>query len=765
VAIAVEYQLQFYSLLICRTGQSEMIPNNYSETKNSTKMKLPLTVKVAAFKKKVFSLLGFLSCISVMQAQTYATWTNSTLHLNNGLVEREISIEGGKFLTKSLKLKDNDINFNSEKSKEFSLLINGKICDGKSGWILKQIEPSSDNYQGTGAVVKLRGRDRFAGIELHITYLLYPNLPVIRKQITIQNNTDKDIMIESLDVEKLALGFSFVESVVYANYGRQKRLSTYVGDWDDPVIAIHSYARNAGILLGNESPGVLKRTAYNTEYDNAEIGLTHKDEKYPFRKYIKKSEKWTSPRVFVIPYINTSDPWKIMNTTLADFIRRHMGLRINEIKKRPVVMYNNYVPFDDKFNDTLLVSLANVAAECGVTQFEIDCGWHTTEGNVGKKVYWLDDTGDWIVDKTKFPGGLKPVFDSIKKLGMEPGLWISVGSASSQSKVFKDHPEWAIRNEKGESVNNHNTWAGDLHTMCFGTEWKNYIKDKILSLVKEDGLGFVKLDLAVVTSAYITDFNKVGCQAKNHPYHKDREESLIVIYERLFELFDELHKIAPDLYIDCTFETAGKLQLIDYAFLQHAEGNWLTNIIEPYPVGAFRIRNLTWWKSPALPASSFIIGNLQMESPEFIQELKTLIGSFPIVLGDLRKLSADRKKEIRLWIDWITVMQKKYNYQMFRQDLPSFGEPTEGGWDAWSRINTDTKAGGIIGVFRQGSLDNERSVSIPGLEKNSVYKVNFAPKGEEVIKLTGKELDEIGFRVKMENLYDSKVFEIQKIEL
>ena len=178
---------------------------------------------------------------------------------------------------------------------------------------------------------------------------------MIRKEITLLNNSGKEIMVESFDIEKLLLGFSFVEAVSYTNYGRQKHLSTYVGDWDDPVIAVHSYSQNAGILLGNESPGVLKRTAYNTDYNNADIGLTHNDEKYPFRKYIKNNDQWTSPRVFVIPYVNSADPWKIMNTSLADFVRRHMGLRINEIQKRPTVMYNNYVPFNDRINDTLLI--------------------------------------------------------------------------------------------------------------------------------------------------------------------------------------------------------------------------------------------------------------------------------------------------------------------------------------------------------------------------------------------------------------------------
>ena len=708
-----------------------------------------------------FSLILF---VQVLNGQDFASWQNHSLFLNNGVVTREIVVENGNICTKSLKIKGNDLNFDSEKSKEFSLEIDGKLCDGESGWELISFIRAGDTRQGKGATVKLQGTKAFSGIEADITYLLYPDLPVIRKQITLLNNSGKEIRIESFDIEKLIPGFSFVESVTYANYGRQKHLSTYVGDWDDALIAVHSYSKNAGILLGNESPGVLKRTAYNTGYNNVEIGLTHKRDNYPFRKYIKNGEQWSTPKVFVIPYANSADPWKIMNTSLTDFVRIHMGLRINEIKKRPVMMYNNYIPFNDRISDTLIINLAKIASECGIKQFEIDCGWHTTQQNIGKSVSWVSSTGDWLVDKTKFPDGLKPVFDEIRKAGMEPGLWISVGSAAGKSKVFQDHPEWAVRNEKGESVDLHTNGGVDLNTMCFGTEWTGYIKKKIIDLVNEVGLSFVKLDLSIVTSAYVTDYNRSGCSAKNHPFHKDREESLIVIYERLFQLFDELHTVAPDLYIDCTFETEGKLQLIDYAFCQHAEGNWLTNIGEPFPVGAFRIRDLTWWKSPALPASSFIIGNLRMDSPEFIQELKTLIGSFPIVLGDLRKLSKEKRFEIRQWADWISTMQKKYNYDLYRQDLPGFGEPAEGAWDGWSRINTDTKQGGIVGIFKQGSLDDQRTVSVQGLALIKEYRIKQAPLGEEIAVMTGKELEEKGFKVKMIKDYDSQIFEIELVK-
>ena len=147
-----------------------------------------------------------------------------------------------------------------------------------------------------------------------------------------------------------------------------------------------------------------------------------------------------------------------------------------------------------------------------------------------------------------------------------------------------------------------------------------------------------------------------------------------------------------------------------------------------------------------------------------MQELKSLIGSFPIVLGDPRKLSKEKRIEIKHWMDWISAMQKRYNYDLFRQDLPGFGEPTKGAWDGWSRINTDTKDGGIVGVFKQGSLDGERTISVHGLDKDKRYRVKTAPFGEVISNMTGDELEKRGFKVEMLRKYDSQLFEIEKVD-
>jgi alpha-galactosidase len=237
-------------------------------------------------------------------------------------------------------------------------------------------------------------------------------------------------------------------------------------------------------------------------------------------------------------------------------------------------------------------------------------------------------------------------------------------------------------------------------------------------------------------------------------------ESFGVIYKNVLRLFDELHAEAPGLFIDCTFETAGKLQLMDYAIAQHAEGNWLSNFEEPSPVGPLRVRQMAWWRSPALPASSLVIGNLPMDDPDFEYGLKSLIGTLPIVLGDPRHMPVEKRRIVKNWSEWMLKMQGKYDYMSYRKDLPGFGEPKEGSWDGWQRINFQTGKGGIFGVFRQGASEDTRTVFLKDIIPDKTYRIRLAPSGDIVFTGNGKDLIMKGFQVKIEKPYDGKIFEV-----
>ena len=701
--------------------------------------------------KRLLSILYLMLIATAIAAQPYASWTSTELNLNNGIVQRTIKLPAtkGNFITTTYKPVEGEFKYLSAVNDDFYFEANGTVYSGKSNWSFVGINNISDNYQGNGAGVTLRSEDK--KIEVVVKFLLYPNLPVVRKSLVVKNLTEQEVSLESVDVEKFKTSGYYANTFTWvcSDYGRRKSLGPYQGNAQDALAILHNMDWSSGIAIGNEATGVLKSTS--AFWNTADIcaGLTHKDARFPFRKWIKPNQSFETPQVFTMVYNNHKTPEGILNTAVPDFVRKHMGIRLSELQEKPTFVYNTWEPFASNIDEKLVMQLAKAAADAGMKEFVIDDGWQ-------------DNLGDWGINKTKFPNGLKPVFDYIKSLGMKPGLWISVGSASDKSKIYNEHPEWFTRDALGNFSNLHSQEPGEakIRSACFSTGWKNYIKDILLKLTLEYGLEYMKLDFSVVTSAYIFDPQHSGCYATDHPLHKDHHESMYTNYEQMWQLFDELHAAKPELFIDCTFEAMGALQLVDYAMLKHAEGNWLSNFAGDAGSNTdLRVRNMAWWRSPAIPATALVIGNPQMQDKGWDMHIKSLAGALPIMLGDPRKLNADDLKKYRSYADWLQLMETRHGIMSYRQDLPGFGEPREGAWDGFQRINTDTKTGGIIGIFRHGAKEATRLVTDYGLDADKLYHVKNM-NGKIIKSMKGKELNGVGFEVTLKKMYDGELFEV-----
>ena len=701
--------------------------------------------------KKALFLTLFILTLAKFAGATdpYAKWTKTELTLNNGIVRRSIKLPSpvGNFLTTFYKPINGSFNSLSEVCTDFQFEVDDTIYSGRGQWEFVKIRSITDKNEGNGAAVTLSSHDK--KIELTLKFLMYPNSPAIRKSLVVKNLTDKNIRLESVDVEKFEVPgyYPVTFSWIFHDYGRRRYIGPYDGGKQDALIIVHDMNREQGIVLGNEATGVMKHTSVFYEAQDICLGLTHRNSLFPFRKWIEKGESFETPQVFTMVYNQQKTPDEILNVAVPDFVRRYMGIRLSELKEKPTFVYNTWEPFYKNISEKLVMEVAKAAAEAGMKEFIIDDGWQ-------------DSYGDWGIDMKKFPNGLKPVFDYIKSLGMKPGLWVSIGSASPESKVYKAHPEWFVTDINGRHTSLHAPNDKEKFTACFGTGWYDYIKAILLKLSVEYGLEYFKLDFAVVTSAYTYDHIQSGCYSENHPGHKDHNESLYTNYERLWQLFDELHAAKPGLFIDCTFETMGGTQLIDYSLLKHAEGDWLSNFEGTAGEKTdIRIRNMAWWRSPAIPATSLVIGNPQMQDSGWETHIKSIAGALPIMLGDPRKLSGSDLKSYRRYADWLQQMEDKYSIMSFRQDLPGFGEPEEGMWDGFQRINTETKTGGIIGVFRHGSVEARRIVTVKYLDPAKMYRVK-AVTGDIIAELTGNELQEKGFVLNLEGKYSGEIFEV-----
>ncbi len=91
-----------------------------------------------------------------------------------------------------------------------------------------------------------------------------------------------------------------------------------------------------------------------------------------------------------------------------------------------------------------------------------------------------------------------------------------------------------------------------------------------------------------------------------------------------------------------------------------------------------------------------------------------------------------------------------------------FGEPEDGSWDGWQRINTDTQKGGIFGIFRQGAIESSRTVFITGLAPDRKYTVRLAPGNTFICEATGKSLAEEGLQVKFDQRTDGNIYEVEE---
>jgi hypothetical protein len=61
----------------------------------------------------------------------------------------------------------------------------------------------------------------------------------------------------------------------------------------------------------------------------------------------------------------------------------------------------------------------------------------------------LHKWGDYMPND-QFPGGMKLVADKINEMGYIPGIWTPPYLVSPGSDLFKKHPEWVIKNKKGD---------------------------------------------------------------------------------------------------------------------------------------------------------------------------------------------------------------------------------------------------------------------------------------------------------------------------
>ncbi len=103
--------------------------------------------------------------------------------------------------------------------------------------------------------------------------------------------------------------------------------------------------------------------------------------------------------------------------------------------------------------------------------------------------------GDWMETKHRFYAQMDLLAEEIHEQGYKTGLWMAPFIVHPSSKIFKDHPDWLIRDGKGKIVNAGWNW----NRFCAGLDLSHpevqvYIRRIIENAVKNWGYSYLKLD-------------------------------------------------------------------------------------------------------------------------------------------------------------------------------------------------------------------------------------------------------------------------------
>jgi alpha-galactosidase len=175
----------------------------------------------------------------------------------------------------------------------------------------------------------------------------------------------------------------------------------------------------------------------------------------------------------------------------------------------------------------------------------------------------------------------------------------------------------------------------------------------------------------------------------------------------------------------------GQKHIIDAGLLAAGDLDWMSNVDDRQPdsAGPIQARQLLYGRAATMPVEAMLIGNIHAELPTIEESFATAIGSAPLLLGDLRKLSAADRAWYHEKIGWFKKLRRSTKISESFFPLGSWQQTTPGAWDGFARLARSGE--GVIALFRNKSKAEEANVQLPLLPAGR-YRVRSVISGKEL---------------------------------
>lgn len=358
------------------------------------------------------------------------------------------------------------------------------------------------------------------------------------------------------------------------------------------------------------------------------------------------------------------------------FVNGHIIPEYWSGRLRPV-LYNSWEGCAFHFNQTRLLDLATRAKDLGCELFVLDDGWF------GARDDDKAGLGDYEVNRKKLPQGLEGLIKKLQAKGLEFGLWFEPESVNPDSDLYRDHPDWALRDDHPDILGR-NQLTLDLTR----AEVRDYIVENVSKILDSNEIRYVKWDM---------NRHNVALGARAHEYILG-----------LYEVLDRIFRPRPQILLESCSSGGNRF---DLGMLCFSPQVWCSDDTDPIERLTIQ-QNLSY----LYPQSTF--GTHVSASPHAQTLRATPLAtrgnvSYFGCLGyelDLKHLLPVEVKEIKEQIAFYKNYRRIFQYGTFRR--------TRLGW----QVSGDGVT--LAGVFHRlvGAAPGYEQLKVTGLDRQKCYR-------------------------------------------
>ncbi len=676
----------------------------------------------------VYALSLIFSCLLLPQEKLFKAFSSDAISFERASAEELVLTDGDRALSRAWFAERLEGEIGSGLAFDFSL--GGKrFVESASEW-----EDATEKVLSVSGDIKLvrEFTHRVEGVKARLEAYYYEETATVEWTVYLSNEGENASSVLS-DVYALNAPLPIASSDLYFSGGSNeakddfalyrrslpsRKKKTYVFDTADgrsselylPFFNLFGEGKGATIGVGWSG----EWTAAFSSGKNVRVKVSQSE----LRGAIEKGETIRTPLVSLSLY-SGGTPLKGFNNFRND-IKRGLG---EGYRESSFLLFAGAAGQDDtsRANESGTHSYVEKLQELGLSDTLdyawYDAAWYDLKGGSD----WRNAVGNWTADPEKYPNGLGAVSNYLGENGVGMLLWYEPERVSKSSDLYKEikaknkTDEWLI------SVGGENCL---LH-MGNG-EAREYIKNKIVASLKENGVAYYRQDYNIEPKAYWEKADK-----ELYGGRKGFAENLYVTGEYAF--LDALREEIPGLLID---NCASGGRRIDLETCRRSIPLWrsdyacFTDKKDLSEAAQYETYGLSFW----LPYSSTANPSAANE-----YELRSVIGACVNCYADI--LFDHPEAYVSFIRDYEKV--KEYfarNYYPLTPCAPR---------SSFVAMQFGSEEKGVIVAFDRTGKGKANAIKPNGLSLEASYKVSFVEGGEIAAK-RGEDLMKKGFSVRSE---------------